>query len=312
MAALPYMQLYVADYLADTAHLTTEEHGAYLLLLFSYWQTGKPLRGDRLASVSRMGAERWASVEPTLKEFFHVKSGVWTHFRVESDLEKVGSKSKKNSEAGKASARAKALARQALEESESTNVGTVVVTNVEQTYQRNVNHTRSGDTDTDTDTDTEADQDQDQKLSSSGSKKPKKPKSLFELPAWVNKSSWNGFLEMRKKIKKPLTENGMGLAIGKLEKLVHEGNNPNDVLDQSTFNSWQGLFAIKEEFKNGTNTGTSGKSRSSLVDRVRQANAHLYDDEPPAYVDDREWPEFDGLREVDGQVVGSDDRDVWP
>lgn len=61
-----------------------------------------------------------------------------------------------------------------------------------------------------------------------------------------------------------------------------------------------------------TNTGTSGQSRPSLVDRVRQANAHLYDDEPPAYIDDREWPEFDGLREVDGQVVGSDDGDVRP
>jgi len=158
MAALPYMQLYVADYLADTAHLTTEEHGAYLLLLFSYWQTGKPLREDRLASVARLSNERWADVERTLKEFFHVAKGAWTHFRVEADLEKVDSKSKKNSDAGKASAKARALAKQALEESDSTNVATNVDTNVQRTHQRNVNHTRSGDTDTETNTEAKQDQ----------------------------------------------------------------------------------------------------------------------------------------------------------
>lgn len=162
MAALPYMQLYVADYLADTAHLTTEEHGAYILLLFSYWQTGKPLRQDRLASVARLSNERWTDVERTLKEFFHVAKDTWTHFRVEADLEKVGSKSKKNSDAGKASAKARALAKQALEDTDSTNVGTNVGTNVDtsvqRTYQRNVNHARSGDTDTETNTEAKQDQ----------------------------------------------------------------------------------------------------------------------------------------------------------
>lgn len=148
MAALPYMQFYVADYLADTAHLTTEEHGAYLLLLFSYWQTGKPLKADRLASIARLSNERWTNVERTLSEFFHVQKGVWIHFRVEADLEKVAKKSKKNSESGKASAKARALAKQALEEGESTNVAANVGTNAEQTF----NHARSGDTDTDTDT----------------------------------------------------------------------------------------------------------------------------------------------------------------
>lgn len=163
MAALPYMQLYVADYLADTAHLTTEEHGAYLLLLFSYWQTGKPLRGDRLASVARLSNERWNDVEPTLKEFFHVDEGMWMHFRVEADLEKVDSKSKKNSDAGKASAKAKALAKQALKDSPPTNDETTVATNVERTNQRIGNHTRSGDTDVDTETDTDVETEQDQK-----------------------------------------------------------------------------------------------------------------------------------------------------
>lgn len=150
MAALPYMQLYVADYLADTPHLTTEEHGAYLLLLFSYWQTGKPLRVDRLSSAARLSNERWTDVQRTLKEFFKEVDGVWIHLRVEKDLEKVATKSGKNSEAGKASAAARALAKQQLErlasEGNSANVGTSV--------ERPLNE-RSTIEDTDTDTDTE-------------------------------------------------------------------------------------------------------------------------------------------------------------
>lgn len=142
MAALPYIQLYVADYLADTAHLTTEEHGAYLLLIFSYWQTGKPLRADRLSSVARMSNERWHSVEDTLSEFFHVGPTHWNHFRIDADLEAVNSKVGKASAAGKASARAKAIKKQQEENERSTDV--------DESLQRNANHI-----DTDTDTDTE-------------------------------------------------------------------------------------------------------------------------------------------------------------
>lgn len=70
MAALPYMQLYIADYLADTMHLSAEEHGAYLLLMFNYWQTGKPIPKNRLAKIARLTNERWVDVEPSLREFF--------------------------------------------------------------------------------------------------------------------------------------------------------------------------------------------------------------------------------------------------
>lgn len=109
MSALPYMPLYVADYLADAAHLSTEEHGAYLLLIMNYWQRGKPLPCDpeRLARIARLSNERWTDVERTLNEFFTVVDGEWRHKRIDDELAKVHAKSEKAKQAGRASARSK-------------------------------------------------------------------------------------------------------------------------------------------------------------------------------------------------------------
>lgn len=95
MAALPYIQLYVADYLADTAHLSTEEHGAYLLLIMNYWQRGKALPNDdkRLALITRLSNERWTDVKQTLNEFFNITPTEWQHARIERDLAEAYKKS---------------------------------------------------------------------------------------------------------------------------------------------------------------------------------------------------------------------------
>ncbi|GAA0235900.1 hypothetical protein GCM10008965_00280 [Methylorubrum aminovorans] len=80
----PWMPLYVADYLADTGHLTTAEHGAYLLLIMHYWKNGGlPDDDGKLARIARCSVRDWLAMRQTLSEFF---GEGWTHGRIEHEL----------------------------------------------------------------------------------------------------------------------------------------------------------------------------------------------------------------------------------
>jgi uncharacterized protein YdaU (DUF1376 family) len=139
MSALPYMQLYIADYLADTMHLNAAQHGAYLLLIMNYWQRGKPLQNndERLANVACMSAKDWSKNRDIIAEFFTVTDEEWVHGRVELDLERVTGTQGKCSKAGKASANKRATKRQ-----QESNMGsTSVSTNNQQNGQHKSNHT---------------------------------------------------------------------------------------------------------------------------------------------------------------------------
>lgn len=123
MTSLPYMQLYVSDYLADTAHLTAQQHGAYMLLLMNYWQRGKALdnSNERLSHVARLSPGEWAEAKQTLEEFFIVRDNVWTHARVEDDLAKIREKSIKASFAGRRSVVARGLNERSTNAEQSLN-----------------------------------------------------------------------------------------------------------------------------------------------------------------------------------------------
>ena len=74
----------------------------------------------------------------------------------------------------------------------------------------------------------------------------KETKAPVVIPDFITPEIWTAYLEMRKSIRKPLkTEHQYNLAISTLTKLQSQGHNPNDILNQSILNSWQGLFAVK-------------------------------------------------------------------
>jgi uncharacterized protein YdaU (DUF1376 family) len=89
----PWMPLYIADYRADTAHLSAAEHGAYLLLIMHYWSTGGLPDDDRpLARIACMSGAEWRRARPTLASFFQDR---WTHKRINSELARAAEISSK-------------------------------------------------------------------------------------------------------------------------------------------------------------------------------------------------------------------------
>lgn len=85
-----WMPIYVGDYLADTARLTTEQHGAYLLLLMDYWKSGPPPDNDAvLARVTGLSADAWSNARSILQPYFDVADGVWRHKRVDSERQRA-------------------------------------------------------------------------------------------------------------------------------------------------------------------------------------------------------------------------------
>jgi uncharacterized protein YdaU (DUF1376 family) len=107
--SLPWIPIFIPDYLADTQHLSTEEHGAYLLLIFNYWQTGKPLNNanGRLANVVRLSNERWAVVQSSLEEFFTIEGNIWRHGRLDDELIVANKKLDARVNAGRQSGRSR-------------------------------------------------------------------------------------------------------------------------------------------------------------------------------------------------------------
>lgn len=88
--ARPWFPFYVGDYTRDTARLTTEAHGAYLLLMLDYWVNGAPPDDDEvLATITKLPVTIWRKRRASLVKFFKVKDGVWTQSRIEKEKAKA-------------------------------------------------------------------------------------------------------------------------------------------------------------------------------------------------------------------------------
>jgi uncharacterized protein YdaU (DUF1376 family) len=127
MADYPALMLWTDAYLGDAYHLSTEEHGAYFLMLMAAWRSPDCRLEDTekfLSRVTKVTPKRWREkIRPALEPFWTIENGYWTQKRLTKEREKVKTICANRSRSGKASAAAKALR---LINGGSTPVGTSV------------------------------------------------------------------------------------------------------------------------------------------------------------------------------------------
>jgi len=224
MSEQPFMQFYVADYLGDTQILTTEQHGAYLLLLMTMWRAGGSVPDDdqKLARIVRLTRARWVRIKPDIIALLVVKDGVVTQKRLAEELEKASEKSHKRADAGRSGGIAKALK---VHKPPLANATVLLKHSSEPEVIK--------------------------KKESNATAKAAALPSL-EFPPWWPKEAWDGFAEMRKRIRAPLTARAIELIVREVTGFRQAGQDPAAVLDQSTQKSWRGIFAIKAPNGNGS------------------------------------------------------------
>jgi uncharacterized protein YdaU (DUF1376 family) len=71
MTEIPAMLLWTDAYLGDTSHLSTFEHGAYLLILMAMWRAGGSLPDDdkTLARCAKVTLDKWRRISPQIRAF---------------------------------------------------------------------------------------------------------------------------------------------------------------------------------------------------------------------------------------------------
>jgi len=104
MSSLPHMPLWVDAYLADTSHLTFEEHGVYINLLLLTWRSPDcrmPNDMDWIKRRLRASDDDMKVVESIIAEFFS-STGNWLHQkRLTKECNFVSQQRKKQSDRAK-------------------------------------------------------------------------------------------------------------------------------------------------------------------------------------------------------------------
>lgn len=229
-----WMPLNVGHYLRDTSHLSVVEHGAYMLLIMRYWQDGGLPDDDALVMrYAHMTEEQWKHSRPILAALF---GEGWRHKRIDAELMKAAEIIEKR--------------RAAAEKMHSKQAASA-------------EHMQSSRSDTRVPPSPEH--------SSSLRSEERAPTPRDHLLTVLDTERAEAVIEMRRRIKAPLTAHGAKLLAADLGKWV----DPNVAADEMVSRSWRGF---KPEWMTSARAGPAQKVTTldigkKLLREMEHANA---------------------------------------
>jgi uncharacterized protein YdaU (DUF1376 family) len=222
-----YYKFNIGDYARSTRHLTNDEDLAYRRLLDMYYETESPIPLETQWVARRIRIDVGV-IEVLLNDMFICTEEGWMHPRCDADIEEYHRQAERNRENGKRGGRPKTAIKQTIENpvgSESVASDNPVVTLTTNHKPITNNH---------------------------------KPVIIEGYPLWLPIDAWQGWVEMRKQRKRPLTDRAKARALTKLEALHLAGHDINELLDRSTINGWLDIYEPKEQ-KHGTTNRTTNQ-----------------------------------------------------
>jgi uncharacterized protein YdaU (DUF1376 family) len=99
MAEFPALPIWTDAYIADTQHLTNEEHGVYLRLLMFAWRSTNcslPDSDKRLALMVGVTDKKWRTLKPNVMVFWDLEGGTYTQKKLTNTRRAVAKKSEDN------------------------------------------------------------------------------------------------------------------------------------------------------------------------------------------------------------------------
>lgn len=107
----------------------------------------------------------------------------------------------------------------------------------------------------------------------------------FVLPEWVSAFTWGAYEEMRKRIRKPMTDTARKLILGKLARIRDGGDDPEAVLNRSIANSWQDVWPLPQGGNDGNRNRNGGGKGQRIVEAAREAISSLAGEETSDFGD---------------------------